>query len=101
MPSALFSMATSNQILSIPTKRIVTQIVDNTLADIAKLYGEVYEHNVTLIDFLRDLAMPLPPILRVSSEFVLNNEIRRSLSGEKVDCERLQRLIELASQKGI
>jgi alpha-amylase/alpha-mannosidase (GH57 family) len=82
-------------------KRIVTQIVDNTLADIDKLYGEVYEHNVTLIDFLRDLAMPLPPILRVSSEFVLNNEIRRSLSSEKVDCERLQRLIESATHKGV
>jgi hypothetical protein len=47
------------------------------------------------------LAMPLPPILRVSSEFVLNNEIRRSLSSEKVDCERLQRLIESATHKGV
>jgi hypothetical protein len=82
-------------------KRIVTQIVDGTLADIDKLYGDVYENNVSLIEFLLDLAMPLPPILRVSSEFVLNNEIRRCLSGEKVDCERLQRLIESATQKGI
>jgi alpha-amylase/alpha-mannosidase (GH57 family) len=82
-------------------KRIVTQIVDSTLADIDKLYGDVYEHNVTLIDFLRDLGMPLPPILRVSSEFVLSNDIRRSLSSERLDCERLQRLIETAMQKGI
>ena len=82
-------------------KRIVTQIVDSTLADIDKLYGDVYEHNLTLIDFLRELAMPLPPILRVSSEFVLSNEIRRSLSGEKADCERLQCLIESAMHKGI
>ena len=82
-------------------KRIVAQIVDSALTDIDNLYSDVYEHNVTLIDFLRDLAMPLPPILRVSSEFVLNNEIRRSLSSEKLDCERLQRLIESAAQKGI
>ncbi len=82
-------------------KRIVSQIVDGVLADIDKLYGDVYEHNVTLIDFLRDLAMPLPPILRVSSEFVLNNEIRRCLSGERLDCERLRRLIESAAQKGV
>jgi hypothetical protein len=82
-------------------KRIVTQIVDSTLAGIEKLYGDVYEHNVGLIDFLRDLAMSLPPILRVSSEFVLSNDIRRSLSSEKIDCERLQRLIESAMQKGI
>jgi hypothetical protein len=82
-------------------KRIVGRIVDGTLADIDKLYADVYEQNLTLIDFLRDLAMPLPPILRVSSEFVLKNEIRRVLSNEKLECDRLQRLLESATQKGI
>jgi alpha-amylase/alpha-mannosidase (GH57 family) len=82
-------------------QRIVTQIVDSTLADIDKLYGDLYDHNVTLIDFLRDLAMPLPPILRVSSEFVLNNEIRRSLGSEKIDVKRLRLLIEMAAPQGI
>ena len=82
-------------------RRIVTQIVDHTLADIDKLYGDVYEHNVTLIGFLRELAMPLPAILRVSSEFVLNNAIRRCLSSEKIDFERLRLLIQVAAQSGI
>jgi hypothetical protein len=82
-------------------RRIVTQIVDGALTDIGKLYGDVYQHNATLIDFLRDLAMPLPPILRVSSEFVLNNEIRRSLNGEKIDVERLRLLFEMAAPRGI
>jgi alpha-amylase/alpha-mannosidase (GH57 family) len=82
-------------------RRIVTQIVDGTLADIDKLYGDLYDHNATLIDFLQDLAMPLPPILRVSSEFVLNNEIRRSLGSEKIDVERLRLLIEMAASRGI
>ena len=82
-------------------QRIITQIVDSTLADIDKLYGDLYDHNVTLIDFLRDLAIPLPPILRVSSEFVLNNEIRRSLSNEKIEVERLRLLIEMAAPRGV
>ncbi len=82
-------------------RRIVTQIVDHTLADIDNLYGDVYEHNVSLINFLRELAMPLPAILRVSSEFVLNNAIRRSLSSETVDFERLRLLIQVAAQSGI
>jgi hypothetical protein len=47
------------------------------------------------------LALPLPPILRVSSEFVLSNSIRRSLSSEKLDFERLQLLIETAGETGI
>jgi alpha-amylase/alpha-mannosidase (GH57 family) len=82
-------------------KRIVTQVVDNTLSDIDNFYADVYEHNVTLIDFLRDLAMPLPAILRVSSEFVLNNAIRRSLTSEKIDVKRLRLLIEMAAPRGI
>jgi len=82
-------------------KRIVSQIVDSAVADIDKLYGDVYEHNVTLIDFLRDLAMPLPPILRVSSEFVLNNSIRRAISSERVDFERVRLLIRRAAQTGV
>lgn len=82
-------------------RRIVTQIVDSTLADIASLYRDVYQHNTTLIDFLKDVAMPLPSILRVSSEFVLNNEICRSLSSEKIDFEHLQCLIELVTQTDV
>jgi alpha-amylase/alpha-mannosidase (GH57 family) len=82
-------------------RRIVTQIIDSTLADIDKLYGDVYEHNVTLIGFLRELAMPLPPILRVSSEFVLNNAIRRCLTAEAIDFERLRFLMKTATQTGI
>ncbi len=81
-------------------RRIVTQIIDSTLADIDKLYGDVYEHNVTLIGFLRELAMPLPPILRVSSEFVLNNAIRRCLSSGEIDFERLRLLMKIATQTG-
>jgi alpha-amylase/alpha-mannosidase (GH57 family) len=82
-------------------KRIVTKIVDSTLADIEKLYGDVYEHNVKLIGFLRDLSMPLPPILQVSSEFVLNNAIRRSLADENIDAEHLRLLIQTAKRNGI
>ena len=82
-------------------RRIVTQIIDGTLADIDKLYGDVYEHNVTLIGFLRELAMPLPPVLRVSSEFVLNNAIRRCLTSEEIDLEHLRLLMKTAAQTGI
>ena len=82
-------------------RRIINQIVDSTLADIEKLYGEVYEDNTALIGFLRELSMPLPAILRVSSEFVLNNELRRSLSGEDIDLGRVRLLLETAQQQGV
>jgi len=82
-------------------KRIVTRIVDNTLADIEKLYGDVYEHNVKLIAFLRELSLPLPPILQVSSDFVLNSAIRRCLGDENMDGGHLRSLIQTAKGSGI
>lgn len=81
-------------------KRIVTQIVENALADMDKLYGDVYQHNVSLIGFLRDLSMPLPPILRVSSEFVLSNAIRRSLGEHTIDFVHLGLLMQSALEAG-
>jgi alpha-amylase/alpha-mannosidase (GH57 family) len=82
-------------------KRIVTKIVDSTLADIEKLYGDVYEQNSKLIGFLRDLLLPLPPILQVSSDFVLNSAIRRCLGNENMDAEHFRSLIQTAKGSGI
>ena len=81
--------------------RIVRKLVDSSLADVDKLYGEVYEHNTALIGFLRELNMPLPSILRVSSEFVLSNEIRRALSADEMPLDRVSELLETAHRCGI
>src|SRR5579884_88765 len=70
-----------------PRQRIVSQIVNATLADVDSLYADVHEHHSALIDFLRELSLPLPPILRVSTEFVLNNAISRSLSSDHIDLD--------------
>jgi alpha-amylase/alpha-mannosidase (GH57 family) len=82
-------------------RRIVTQIVEAKLADIDRLYSDVYEENTSLIGFLREIGMPLPRILRVSSEFVLNNEIRRSLESDEIDLARMNQLLDTARQHGI
>jgi alpha-amylase/alpha-mannosidase (GH57 family) len=76
--------------------RILKQIVNSTLADIDRLYSNVYEENTALIGFLRELGISLPPILRVSSEFVLSNEIRRCLAAEDADLDQVQLLLETA-----
>jgi alpha-amylase/alpha-mannosidase (GH57 family) len=82
-------------------RRIVSRIVDSTLADVDKLYSEVYEHNTALIGFLRELYIPLPPILRVSSEFVLNNMFRRYLTDEGTDLAAIRGLLDTAGKYGI
>jgi hypothetical protein len=74
--------------------------VDSTLADIDQLYADVCERHTALIGFLRDLGMPLPPILRVSCEFSLTNEMQRCAS-ENSDLGRARILLNAAMQNGI
>src|SRR6266542_1084484 len=81
--------------------RIVREIVNSTLEDIDNLYGNVYEQNSALIAFLRDLQMPLPPILRFSFELVTAYEIRRCLTVEGNDINRVRLLLDTAGQYGI
>ena len=82
-------------------QRIVSQIVNSTLADIDGIYGEVYEQRAPLIAFLSEVHVPLPPILRVSAEFVLGNAIRRNLETEEPDFDYIQLLVDTAQRAGI
>jgi len=81
-------------------RRIVGQLVDSTLADIDQLYSDVCEHHAALIGFLRELHMPLPPILRVSCEFAMTNAMRRCIS-EKIDFAGARTLLRTAAQNGV
>ncbi len=77
-------------------QRIVKQIVNSTLADIDEIYARVYEKNASLISFLSELHLPMPAILRVSADFVVGNAIQRCLAGEKLDLDRIRKLLDTA-----
>src|SRR5438094_937883 len=52
-------------------KRIISQIVNSTLANMDEVYRRVYDEHGALVSFLSEVQVPLPNILRVSAEFVL------------------------------
>jgi alpha-amylase/alpha-mannosidase (GH57 family) len=79
-------------------QRIVKQIVGATLADIDEIYAKVYEQHASLISFLSELQIPMAAILRVSADFVLGNAIQRCLADEKLDMDRIRRLLDTARQ---
>jgi hypothetical protein len=51
--------------------------------------------------FLSELHMPLPAILRVTSDFVIDRTVRRALTDRDVDLDRIRTLVETASRNGI
>lgn len=82
-------------------QRIIGQIVESTLIHMDEVYRQVYEHHASLTNFLSQLQVPIPTILKVSAEFVLGNALRRSLADEKLDLDHIRLLLDSARQAGI
>ncbi|HEY6184677.1 MAG TPA: DUF3536 domain-containing protein [Terriglobales bacterium] len=82
-------------------QRIITQLVETSLADIDELYRKTHEQHSPQINFLTELHMPLPNILQALGEFVLGNAIRRCLTEEKLDFEQIKKLLDTAKRDGI
>ena len=80
-------------------QQIVRRIVDSTLADITRAHAAAYEQHASLVRLLSELHIPMPAILRVSVEFALGNAIQSGLAEEKLDTDRIRRLLDTARQE--
>jgi hypothetical protein len=81
-------------------RRIVSQIVDSTLSDAEALYRRVYEDHAPLMCFLSELQFPLPPILRLTTEFVLATAVRRALADQGTELDAVRSLLDVVHRSG-
>ncbi|HEY6350117.1 MAG TPA: DUF3536 domain-containing protein [Candidatus Angelobacter sp.] len=82
-------------------KRILDFILSKTLRDAETSYREVYRRHGPLLRFLKEMGQPVPDVLRITAEFVLNSDIKLALQGDPVDSPRLAMLMEMAKAEGI
>ncbi len=82
-------------------RRIVSQIVNSTLGEAESAYRQVYDQHAQLMSFLSELRMPLPGILRVTSDFVLERALRRALTDRDIDLEHIRTLLETAARDDV
>jgi alpha-amylase/alpha-mannosidase (GH57 family) len=80
--------------------RVLNQIVDSTLGDAETLYRRVYQDHAPLMCFLAELQFPLPPILRLTTEFVLASAVRRALGDPASGLDVVRSLLDCAHQSG-
>jgi alpha-amylase/alpha-mannosidase (GH57 family) len=80
--------------------KIVSRIVESTLHDAEALYRRVYEDHAPLMCFLEELQLPLPPILRFTSEFVLATAVCRALADETTELDKVRSLLESMRRSG-
>ncbi len=63
-------------------RKVMREILRSTMEEVEASYGQVYEHHATLMDFFGEIGTPLPNVLRMTSEFVLNSRLRRAFDEE-------------------
>ena len=81
-------------------RKIIDQIVDSTLGDAEGLYRRVYQDHAPLMCFLSELQLPLPPILRLTTEFVLAQAVRRALADQGSTLDVVRSLLDAAKRTG-
>ena len=82
-------------------RKIVSVILDSTLSQAEAGLRQIYDNNATLMRFLSDIGTPLPRVLHVTAEFVLNTTLRREFEQEHFDIERVQALLEAAQTEKV
>ena len=82
-------------------RRILDIILASTLRDAETSYHTIYEKHGPLLRFIREMGQPVPEVLRITAEFVLNRDLKKTLDTEPVDFVRAAMLMELVKREGV
>jgi alpha-amylase/alpha-mannosidase (GH57 family) len=82
-------------------RRTMDQILDSVLSETDASYRHIYELHSPLMRFLAELRLPLPRVLQLTAEFVLNSSLRRALAADEIEWERVRELLETAQREGV
>jgi alpha-amylase/alpha-mannosidase (GH57 family) len=74
-------------------RTILRQLLNVSLEEVESEYRQIFEHHAPLIHFLRDTGTPVPRAIRTAVEFALNSHLRRELSQDNIDQERVRNLV--------
>src|SRR5205807_4645796 len=62
---------------------------------------QTYQRHGSLLRFLEGMNQPVPEVLRITSEFVLNSDLKHLFESDPVDTLRVSMLLELAKREGV
>jgi hypothetical protein len=75
-------------------RRILDRILESTLTEAETAYRELYRHHAPLMRFMSDLGLPLPEAFKTTAEYVLNTDLRRTLTRDPLDMQRVRDLLQ-------
>ncbi|MFC1912217.1 DUF3536 domain-containing protein [Chloroflexota bacterium] len=75
-------------------RKVLDNILESALSEIEAVYHQVYEHHYPPMRFLSELGNPIPKSFHSAAEFILNSELRKAVSGDTLDSERIKSLLD-------
>ncbi len=82
-------------------QKVVSELLRATMAEAEAAYTRIYENHAPLMGFLSGMGAPLPKMLHLTAEFVLNTALRKEFMAEELDLERVQTLLDSAAREKI
>ena len=79
-------------------RKVMAQLLQITQENVSASYRRIYQEQLPLMNFLRELGIPLPKPLRVAAEFILNDDLRGVFEKEELDLDRFAKLVQEAGQ---
>ncbi|MEW6448086.1 MAG: DUF3536 domain-containing protein [Bacillota bacterium] len=74
-------------------RKVLSMILDSTLAEIEEDYRRIYDRQASLMRYLKDLGIPQPKALHTTAEFVINTGLRRAFSDEPLNFDYISSLL--------
>ena len=75
-------------------RKVLDNILESALSDIEAAYYQVYEHYYPPMRFLSELGNPIPKSFQSAAEFILNSGLRKAISADTLDLERIRSLLD-------
>jgi len=82
-------------------QKVVSKLLGSTMAEAEAAYRQIYEHHAPLMGFLSGMGAPLPKMLHLTAEFVLNTSLRKEFTADQLDIDRIQALLDAAIREKI
>jgi len=82
-------------------QKVVSSLLASTMDEVEAAYRLIYERHAPLIGFLGGMGAPLPKMLHLTAEFVLNTSLRSAFNADELNVERIRTLIETAQREKV
>jgi alpha-amylase/alpha-mannosidase (GH57 family) len=79
-------------------RRILYELLETTWLEIEASFRHIYEHNYPIMQAMRGMNIPLPKALATPAEFILNEDLCKTIRDEPTHLDRLQVLAEETSR---